>query len=205
MDRILTKFEKLFSIRFSHAAYPNSGSMGGILTPNLLLEPDPTTATFFKKHDIHFRMRADMLLCFVRIKPLEDAPYFRLPNSFSARFFIDLTNPVKANTDTVDTHGKENMYRFRINLRAAANSMSLSGASMGPIVSREATRVFSPGNPGSWTTSSVNLSGHFGVIDIVTEGSSAHRLYTDVNNQHLFYTSANGNENEHLFTIHLNN
>lgn len=205
MDRILTKFEKLFSILFIHDAFPFSPSLGGILSHNISIEPDSITKTMFKKHDIHFRLRQDMLICFVRIRTDEDAPYFRLPANFSGRFFINLTNPVKNQSEVADIHGKENMYRFRINVRAAANSMSLAGATLGPLASREPVRVFNPGNPGNWTTTAVNLSGHFGVIDVVTEGSSTNRLYTDINNQYLFFTSANGNEHEHLFTIHLNN
>ena len=83
--------------------------------------------------------------------------------------------------------------------------MTLATATLGPIASLEPVKTFNPGNPGYWSMSIENLKGQFGVIDLVTEGSSTHRLYTDVSNQLLFYTSANGNENEHLFTIHLNN
>ena len=135
MDRIIWKFEKLFSIRFDNLAFPYSGANGGLITDSLTIEPD----------------------------------------------------------------------LLRINVRASATSMSLSGATLGPLPSRDLVHFFSPGNPGSWATKSVNLSGSFGVIDIVTEGSSTHRIYTDVSTQSLFYTAANGNENEHLFTIHLNN
>lgn len=205
MDRIISKFEKLFSIRFAHNAFPFSAANGGILTQNISIQPDPTTIALFKKHDIHFRVRQDMLLCFVRIRTDVDAPLFRLPNILSARFFINLTNPLKDETELAATHGKENIYRFRINVRASANSMSLSSATLGPIQARESVRVFNPGNPGSWTITTENLSGHFGIIDIVTEGTSANRLYTDINDQLLFYTVANGNEHEQLFTVHLNN
>jgi hypothetical protein len=205
MERVIWKFEKLFSIRFAHMAFPYSVSQGGLITDSLSLEPDLLTAALFKKHDIHFRIRQDMLLCFIRIKTMEDAPFFRLPNGFNARFLMNLKNPVKDQTAASTTHGKENTYRFRINVRASATSMTLSGASFGTLPSRDLVRVFTPGNPGTWTTSTVNLNGKFGAIDIVTEGSSNHRLYTDVNTQTLYYTAANGNENEHLFTIHLNN
>lgn len=205
MDRILNKFEKLFSIRFAHDAFPFSASSGGYLTPHIRINLDPPTENLFRKHEIQYRWRNDTLLCFIRIKNEEDAPYFRLPTNFNARFLINLTNQVKAQTEVAPDHGKENIYRFRINVRASANSMNLAGATLGPIVSQVPVKIFNPGNPGSWSTSTENLSGHFGVIDIVTEGSSTHRLYTDVINQHLFYTTANGNENEHLFTIHLNN
>lgn len=205
MDRIISKFEKLFSIRFAHNAFPFSAANGGVLSPYISIQPDPTTAALFKKHDIHFRVRQDILLCFIRIRTTADAPLFRLPNILSARFFINLSNPLLDETELAATHGKENIYRFRINVRAAANSMSLSGAALGPIEAREPIRVFNPGNPGNWTTTTSNLSGHFGIIDIVTEGSSTNRLYTDGTDQLLFYTVANGNEHEHLFTVHLNN
>lgn len=205
MDRILTKFEKLFSIRFAHDTFPLSDSSGGFLTPHVKIDPDPTTEILFKKHEIHYRWRNDMLLCFVRIKSDEDVPFFRLPNNFKARFFINLTHSVKDKTEVDADHGRENIYRFRINVRASANSMNLGGATLGPVASQEPVKIFNPGNPGTWSTSIENLTGHFGVIDIVTEGTSTHRLYTDVTNQNLFYTTANGNENEHLFTIHLNN
>ena len=205
MDRIIWKFEKLFSIRFDNRAFPYSGAKGGLITDSLTIEPDLLTASLFKKHDIHFRVRQDMLFCFVRIKNNEDSPYFRLPSNFSARFLFSVKSPVKEQTGVSVTHGKENLYRFRINVRASAASMSLSGATLGPLPSRGLVHVFSPGNPGSWATKPVNLSGSFGVIDIVSEGSSTHRIYTDVSTQSLFYTAANGNENEHLFTIHLNN
>lgn len=205
MDRVLKKFEKLFSIRFAHEAFPFSASNGGILSQHISIEPDQATSKIFNQHDILIRKKNDLLICLVRVQPAADIPFFLLPNNFSARFFINLANPLKDQTDKADSHGKENMYRFRINVRASANSMSLSEATLGPLESREPERIFTPGNPGTWTTQAVNLSGHFGVIDLVTEGSSTHRLYTDVANQNLFYTEANGNENEHLFTIHLNN
>lgn len=205
MDRLIWKFEKLFSIRFAHEAFPFSAANGGILTDFLSIEPDFLTKSLFKKHDIHFRIRQDMLLCFIRINTAEDTPYFRLPNGFSARFLFKVNNQLKEQTTIPPTHGKENLYRFRINVRAAANAMNLSGATLGPLASRDLIRVFSQGNPGTWTTTTVNLSGGFGAIDIVTEGSSTHRLFTDTTTQSLFYTAANGNENEHLFTIHLNN
>jgi hypothetical protein len=205
MDRIIWKFEKLFSIRFAHEALPFSAGNGGIITDYLHLEPDLLTAALFKKHDIHFRIRQDMLLCFIRIKTDEDTPFFRLPNGFSARFLFNIKNPLKDQTSIPANHGRENLYRFRINLRASASSMTLSGATLGPLPSRDVIKIFSQGNPGIWNTTTVNLSGSFGAIDIVTEGSSTHRLFTDVPSQSLFYTAANGNENEHLFTIHLNN
>lgn len=205
MDRMIWKFEKLFSIRFVNQAFPYSGASGGLITDALTITPDLLTASLFKKHDIHFRIRQDMLLCFVRIKNNEDSPYFRLPNNFSARFLFSIKSPVKEQTGVPVTHGKDNLYRFRINVRASATSMSLAGATLGQLPSRDLVRVFTPGNPGTWTTKSVNLSGSFGVIDIVTEGSSTHRIFTDVSTQSLVYTAANGNENEHLFTIHLNN
>ncbi|MEN2280576.1 hypothetical protein AAGF08_00460 [Algoriphagus sp. SE2] len=205
MDSIVNKFEKLFSIRFSHDAFPFSASTGGVLTPNIKIDTDPTTTTLFTKHSIYYRWRNDTLICFIRIKTEEDSPFFRLPNNFNARFFINLSDPIKDKTEVAPNHGKENIYRFRINVRASSNSMNLAGATLGPLAAQEPIKVFNPGNPGSWTTTVKNLSGHFGVIDIVTEGSSTHRLYTDVANQNLFYTTANGNENEHLFTIHLNN
>ncbi len=205
MDRIINKFEKLFSIRFTHDVFPFSSDSGGLLTPHIRLAPDPTTDELFRKHEIQYRWRHDMLLCFIRINTTEDSPFFRLPNNFNARFFVHLDRTVKDNTEISENHGNENIYRFRINLRASANSMNLATATLGPVASQEPIRVFNPGNPGNWTTSIENLSGHFGVIDLVTEGSSTHRLFTDVTNQILFYTTANGNENEHLFTIHLNN
>lgn len=205
MDKLIWKFEKLFSIRFVHQDFPFSASSGGLISNFLTLQPDFLTAALFKKHDIHFRIRQDMLLCFIRIKTTEDSPYFRLPNGFSARFLLNLQNPLKDQTIVPPIQGKENLYRFRINIRAAASSLNLSTATLAPIPSRDPVRVFTQGNPGGWSTDTVNLSGDFGVIDILTEGSSTHRLYTDVNTQSLFYTAANGNENEHLFTIHLNN
>jgi hypothetical protein len=205
MDRILWKFEKLFSIRFAHEAFPFSAANGGILTDFISIEPDLLTKSLFKKHDIHFRIRQDMLLCFIRINSAEDTPYVRLPNGFSARFLFEIKNSLKDQTQVPANHGKENLFRFRINVRASANSMSLSGATLGTLTSRDTVRIFTPGNPGTWTTATINLSGSFGVIDLVTEGSSTHRLFTDVPSQSLFYTAANGNENEHLFTIHLNN
>lgn len=204
MDRIISKFEKLFSIRFAHGTFPFSAAMGGALTQNMLIEPDPITGILFKKHDIHFRLKLDMLLCFIRIRTNMDAPLFRLPNVLSLRFLINLAHPLKSETEQGATHGRENIYRFRINVRAAAHSMGLSNATLGPIQARNPTRVFNPGNPGSWTITTANLSGHFGIIDIVTEGSSTNRLYTNVNDQLLFYTVANGNGHEHLFTVHLN-
>lgn len=205
MDSIISKFEKLFSIRFVHGTFPFSAAIGGILTQNILIEPDPITGNLFKKHDIHFRLRNDILLCFIRVRTNMDAPLFRLPNVLSMRFLINLTHSLKSETEQAAAHGKENMYRFRINVRAAANSMSLSGATLGPVQARDPARIFNPGNPGSWIITTPNLTGHFGVIDIVTEGSSTNRLYTDVNDQLLFYTEANGNGHEHLFTVHLNN
>ena len=205
MDRILDKFEKLFSIRIAHDAFPFAPTNGGFLTPHVRINPDPTTESMFRKHAIHYRWKNDILLCFVKIRNGEDAPYFRLPTSFSARFFINLGDPIISQTAVAADHGKENIYRFRINVRASATSMTLATATLGPIASLEPVKTFNPGNPGSWSTSIENLKGQFGVIDLVTEGSSTHRLYTDVSNQLLFYTSANGNENEHLFTIHLNN
>lgn len=205
MERLIWKFEKLFSIRFAHEAFPFSAANGGILTDFLSIEPDLLTKSLFKKHDIHYRVRQDMLLCFIRINTAEDTPFFKLPNVFSSRFLFNIKNQVKAQTDLPSNHGKENLFRFRINVRAAANSMNLTGATLGPLSSRDPIKVFSPGNPGTWTSTTVNLKGDFGVIDIVTEGSSTHRLYTDTTTQSLFYTAANGNENEHLFTIHLNN
>ena len=204
MDRIVSKFEKLFSIRFTHPQHPMSSSSGGTLGNLLTVEPDLPTKALFKKHDIHFKIRQDVLLCFVKIRTDEDAPFFRLPNAFSARFFLNLKSDLAMQTDQQDTHGKENIYRFRINVRASANSMNLATATLGTVLSREPTRVFVEGEPGFWTTTFANLSGHFGVIDLVTEGSSTHRLYTDVNNQILFYTPANGSEHEHLFTIQFN-
>lgn len=205
MDRIVTKYEKLFSVRFTHDAFPFSASNGNLLTPNLSILPDSVTSALFKKNDIHYRLRNDMLLCFVRVKNEDDSPFFRLPNLLTARFIIKLSTPLQNQTEVAANHGKENIYRFRINVRSSADSMNLAGATLGPLISLEPTNVFTPGNPGTWTTINENLSGHFGVIDIVTEGSSTHRLYTDVPNQILFYTTANGNEDEHLFTIHLTN
>jgi hypothetical protein len=137
----------------------------------------------------------------VRIRTDSDVPYFRLPGAFAARFLLQLREDLARQTPAHDTHGKENIYRFRINVRASANSMNLNGATLGTILSRDPIREFHEGDPGNWTVTFSNLSGHFGVIDIVTEGSSTHRLYTDVSNQVLNYTPANGREHEHLFTI----
>jgi hypothetical protein len=201
MDRIISRYEKLFSIHFSHPEYPSSGPSGGVLGGLLSLQPDETTRRLFKAHDIHFKVRQDHLLCFVRIRTDADIPYFRLPSAFSARFLLQLREDLARQTEVQDTHGKENMYRFRINVRAAANAMNLTGASLGTILSRDPVREFTEGEPGTWTTTFSNLSGHFGAIDIVTEGSSTHRLYSDVSNQVLNYTPANGREHEHLFTI----
>lgn len=205
MDRIVSKYEKFFSIRFTHPVYPFSPSPAGTLGDLLSLEPDEPTSRLFRKHDIHTKIRHDELLCFVRVQDGLDAPLFRLPTSFSARFFLNLKEDLARKTNSHDSHGKENIYRFRINVRASANSMDLATASLGTQLSREPIPVFEEGNPGTWSSTFINLSGHYGIIDIVTEGSSTHRLYSDVNNQELFYTAANGNEHEQLFTIHLNN
>ena len=201
MDRIVSRYEKLFSIHFSHPEYPTSGSSGGVLGGLVSVRPDEVTKKLFKSHDIHIKVRQDHLLCFVRIRTDADIPYFRLPSAFSARFFLQLREDLVRQTEVHDTHGQENMYRFRINVRASANAMNLSGATLGTILSRDAEREYTEGEPGFWATTFTNLSGHFGVIDIVTEGSSAHRLYTDVSNQVLNYTPTNGREHEHLFTI----
>lgn len=204
MDRSIIKFEKLLSIHFTHPEYSFSGASGGILTNFLRIQPDLPTKKLFKKHDIHYRLGQDTLLLFVRIRLDRDAPYFRLPNVLTSRFLFDLQKEVLNQTDIPDTHGAENLYRIRINLRASANSMDLSSATLGPIESREPEKIFHQVDPPYWETVQVNIKGTFGVIDLVTEGSSNHRLYTDVSNQNLYYTHANGNEHEHLFTIHLN-
>ncbi|WP_373496438.1 hypothetical protein [Aquiflexum sp.] len=204
MDRLVTKYEKLFSIRFTHPEYTFSGAMGGILSDKLSVLPDLPTQKLFKRHDIQYRMRQDTLLVFLRIRVDSDIPYFRLPNIFTARFHFSIQDEVLAQTEIPETHGGETMYRFRINLRSSQNSMNLSSATLGQIESREPEKVFHHVYPPFWETVPVNLKGTFGVIDIVTEGSSTHRLYTDVTNQNLFYTPANGNEHEHLFTVHLN-
>lgn len=204
MDRIIIRFEKLFSIRFTHPGFPFSSSQGGKLSEFLSLEPDEPTRKLFKQHDIHYRLRQDMLLCFVRVRIDEDVPFFRLPNGLTARFLFDIQQHVLNQTSIPGQHGGENLFRFRINLRSSLDTMNLSTATMDNIPSRQLLKIFHPGNPGHWETVTVNLKGHFGVIDIVTEGSSTHRLYTDVASQNLFYTTANGNEHEQLFNIHLN-
>ena len=204
MDRIITKFEKLFSIRFTHPEYPFSSVQGGLLTEFLRLEPDLPTRKLFRQHDIHFRLRQDMLLCFLRIRTDEDVPFFRLPNILTARFIFKIQQAVLNQTATPDHHGGENLFRFRINLRSSLDNMNLSTATLGTVPSREPLRIFHPGDPSHWETVTVNLKGSFGILDIVTEGSSSHRLYTNVASQNLYYTTANGNEHEHLFNIHLN-
>jgi hypothetical protein len=204
MDRLFLKYEKLLSIHFTHPEYSFSGEKGGVLSNSMRIQPDGPTQLLFKKHDIHYRFRKDMLLIFVRIREDQDAPYFRLPNIFSARFLFDLNKELINQTPIPDNHGGENIFRIRINLRSSASEMDLSGATLGPLESREPKRVFHPLVPPHWEIIPVNLKGSFGVIDMVTEGSSTHRLYTDVANQILNYTTANGNEHEHLFTIHLN-
>jgi hypothetical protein len=204
MDRSIIKFEKLLSIHFTHPEYSFSGASGGVLSNFIRIRPDVPTQKLFKKHDIHYRLRQDTLLLFVRIRLDRDAPYFTLPNVLTSRFLFDLQKEVLNQTDIPDTHGAENLYRIRINLRASANSMDLSSATLGPIESREPEMIYHQVDPPYWETVHVNIKGTFGIIDLVTEGSSTHRLYTDVSNQDLYFTDANGNEHEHLFTIHLN-
>ncbi len=204
MDRKFIKYEKLLSIHFTHPEYSFSGGSGGVLSNFIRIKPDHPTENLFKKHDIHYRLRHDMLLLFVRIFLDRDAPYFRLPNIFSSRFLFDLNKELLNQTHIPDSHGGENIFRMRINLRSTASAMDLSSASLGNVESSESMKIFDPLGPPHWEIIQVNLKGSFGVIDIVTEGSSTHRLYTDVANQNLNYTTANGNEHEHLFTIHLN-
>ncbi|HSI75115.1 MAG TPA: hypothetical protein VK957_04455 [Lunatimonas sp.] len=205
MDHRIYKYEKLFSIRFTHPAFPNSAENGGLLTNFLTIEPDRLTRQLFKNQEILFRTRQDMLLCIIRINEVMDSPYFSLPDIIQARFLFNVKDRLLVQTNIPDSHGGENLYRFRINLRSSADSMDLSGADLGEVEDREPRRIFRPGNPGTWETIPVNISGYFGIIDIVTEGSSTHRLYTNVTDQLLFFTTANGNEHEHLFTIQLNN
>lgn len=204
MDRSIIKFEKLLSIHFTHPEYSYSGASGGIFSNFLRIQPDAPTQILFKKHDIHYRVRQDMLLLFIRVQLDRDTPYFRLPNVFTSRFLFDIQKEVLNQTDIPDNHGGENIFRVRINLRASANSMDLTGATLGPIESREPEKIFYHSETPYWEIVPINLKGTFGVIDLVTEGSSTHRLYSDVTNQNLYYTHANGNEHEHLFTIHLN-
>jgi len=195
-------YDKLFSIWFKHSDYPNSGSAGGILTDMMKLEPDDLTKTLFQQHDIHYRFKNDMILIIIRVNHDTGLPFNSLPNRLSMRFLLKLDNELYFKTTVPNEFSIDNFYRIKINLRSSANTSTLSPALLKQVEDRQPTQIFHPDNPSHWESKTTNLKKFFAVIDIVTEGSSTHRLFSG-SDQSIFYSSNSDNYDKHLYTIQL--
>jgi len=198
MGKMVLTYEKLFSVMISHPIMDITGDVG-----HVILTADQPTLRFFRQHDIRYHFQRGILFCYIRVRPGTTQPFFPLATPFGARFLVSLSSSLQHVTDVPAEHGGEQLYHFRINVRAAKATGNLRDATLGSILDREGYFSFQHGDPGQWVRQNAPLKGGFGAIDFVAEGTGANRLFRHTASQTLRYTHGSAEAHDHLFTLQL--
>lgn len=203
MDTVVIRYEKLFSIQLDHSDFPPMEGMNGAvaLADHLEVVPDEKTKQLFGVYDIQYRLNQDVLVCYLRVLANEDRPFHPLPTNFSVRFLIHASASFTAGLGVPNTFGRDRVYYIPIELKAAASAAVLDDSLLSTVTDTTPTPVFHPGYPGYWERRVTTVSGCLGVIDLLTQGAGANRLFVDEATQLLNYTEANGKAREHLYRI----
>lgn len=210
MSTFNLKYEKLFSIALIHSRFPPPSHDHSWLSPlSALLDivPDPTTRVIFEKHDIHVRFEQDVLACYIRVDTSGQKPFHALPSDLRMRFLINATPAFLSKTSVAATWGKERMYHVRVRLKTTSSSAVLGDTLLTAVEATEPARIYHMGtgdDRGRWELVPIQLSGHFAVVDLVSEGTRRNRLYANEAQQRLYYTRANNKQDEHLYQLVLN-
>ena len=124
VDTIGTIYEELFRINITHPGYVPARSI--TIADEVSLLPDQATRALFRDHDMGYKFRGNIFLCYMRCDlfapPARDPkiPYVPMPDSIRFRFLLTAGNAFINKTDIIQA-GATQVYHFSNRVNAASS------------------------------------------------------------------------------------